>query len=140
MQGPMRKVVYVTLFEGIAIAVCTVSLALFSSHDAGHASVAAVGGSMIAVLWNLAYNTVFEAWEARQTVRGRSVARRIAHALGFEGGMLIMLVPFFAWWMDMSLWHAFVLDFGLVLFFLVYAFVFSWAFDHVFGLPASAAA
>lgn len=140
MQGPLRKVVYVTFFELIAIGCTTAGLTMFSDHDAGHASVAAVASSTIAVVWNLAYNTLFEAWEARQVKRGRSVARRVAHAVGFETGMLAMLVPLFAWWLDITLWHAFLLDFGLVLFFLAYTFLFSWAFDAVFGLPASAQA
>ena len=34
--------------------------------------------------------------------------------------------------------QAFVLDLGLLLFFLVYTFVFNWTFDRIFGLPASA--
>ena len=140
MQGPMRKVVYVTFFELIAIGCTTAGLTMFSDHGAGHASIAAVASSTIAVVWNLAYNTLFEMWESRQVKRGRSVARRVAHAVGFETGMLAMLVPLFAWWLDISLWHAFLLDFGLVLFFLAYTFAFSWAFDTVFGLPASAQA
>ena len=41
--------------------------------------------SVIAVVWNLLFNTLFEAWESRQARRGRSLARRIAHAVGFEG-------------------------------------------------------
>ena len=66
--------------------------------------------------------------------------RRIAHAIGFEGGLIAFLVPVFAWWLGVSLWDALVMDLGLVVFFLVYTFVFNWAFDRVFGLPASAAA
>src|SRR5690606_4507417 len=80
----------------------------------------------------------FEAWERRQTVKGRSVRRRIAHAIGFEGGLVLSIVPFFAWWLEVSLWEAFVMDLGFILFFLVYTFVFAWCFDKVFGLPASA--
>jgi uncharacterized membrane protein len=38
-----------------------------------------------------------------------------------------------------SLWQALLYDAALLLFFLVYTFVFNWAFDRVFGLPASAA-
>jgi uncharacterized membrane protein len=38
-----------------------------------------------------------------------------------------------------GLWHALVMDLGLVLFFLGYTFGFTWAFDKVFGLPATAA-
>ena len=93
---------------------------------------------MIAVIWNLVFNALFERWESRQAVRGRSVRRRIAHAIGFEGGLIAFLVPMFAWGLGVSLWQALVMDLGLVVFFLVYTFVFNWAFDRVFGLPASA--
>jgi len=139
MQGIQRKIVYVTLYELIAIAASSAGLALLSDSGLGHASVAAVGASAIAVVWNLVYNTLFERWEARQAVKGRGVARRVAHALGFEAGLVVMLVPLFAWWLGVSLWQAFVLDLGLIVFFLVYTYVFNLGFDRVFGLPASAA-
>lgn len=139
MQGLKRRVVYITLYEGIAIVAASVGLALMSGRDLGHSSVLSVIASVIAVLWNLGFNALFERWESRQAVRGRSVRRRIAHAIGFEGGLVAFLVPVFAWWLDVSLWQALVMDLGLVVFFLVYTFVFNWAFDLLFGLPASAA-
>lgn len=139
MQGIKRKVVYITLYEIIAITMSTTGLALLSGAGMGHASVAAIAASAIAVIWNLVYNTLFERWEARQAKRGRSVLRRVAHAIGFEGGLVITLVPLFAWWLDISLWQAFVLDLGLIVFFLAYTYVFNLGFDRVFGLPASAA-
>ena len=71
---------------------------------------------------------------------GRSLARRVAHGVGFEGGLVLWLVPLMAWWLDISLWHAFLADLGILAFFLVYTVVFTWVFDRVFGLPASAAA
>ena len=98
----------------------------------------AVAASAIAVVWNLIFNTLFERWESRQVRRGRSVGRRIAHAIGFEGGLVFTLVPLFAWWLEISLWQAFVLDLGLIVFFLVYTFVFNLLFDRIFGLPTSA--
>ena len=52
--------------------------------------------------------------------------------------ILFWLVPFFAWWLNISLWQALVMDVGLLVFFLVYTFVFTWCFDRLFGLPASA--
>jgi uncharacterized membrane protein len=140
MQGIKRKIVYVTLFEVIAVGLTSSALMLLGGHDAGHAGVAAVGSSLTAVVWNLVYNTLFEAWEARQITRGRSVVRRVAHAVGFEGGLVVVLVPMFAWWLNLSLWDAFVLDLGLVVFFMVYTFIFSWLFDRTFGLPAAAQA
>jgi uncharacterized membrane protein len=138
LQGIRRKIVYVGFFELFAIAISTAGLAYFSDSSVGRASVAAVVSSVIAVIWNLIYNTVFERWEARQVVRGRSWKRRMAHAAGFEAGLILTLVPFFAWWLSISLWQAFVLDVGLIVFFLVYTFAFSWVFDRIFGLPASA--
>jgi uncharacterized membrane protein len=137
MQGLKRKVVYVTLFELIAIGL-TSSILVFSGHDAGHAGAAAVASSALAVIWNFIFNSLFEAWEARQATRGRSWKRRAAHAIGFEGGLVLVLVPLFAWWLDISLWEALVLDIGLLAFFMAYTYIFSLAFDRVFGLPASA--
>ncbi len=138
MQGIKRRVVYISLYEGIAIVVASIGLALMSGQGLGHSGVLAVLASVIAVIWNLVFNSLFERWEARQAVRGRSIARRVAHAIGFEGGLVAFLVPSIAWWLDISLRQALVMDLGLVVFFLVYTFVFNWAFDAVFGLPAAA--
>jgi len=138
LQGARRKIVYVSLYELIAIAVSSTGLAAGSGSSLQQAGVLAVASSVIAVVWNLVYNTLFERWEVRQAVRGRSFKRRAAHALGFELGFVFMLVPLFAWWLGITFWHALVLDVGLALFFLVYTFAFNWAFDKVFGLPTSA--
>lgn len=140
MQGIKRRVVYVTFYELIAIAITTTGLALLSGHSMEHASVAAVASSIIAVIWNFIFNNRFEAWERRQVVKGRSIKRRVAHAIGFEGGLVVMLVPLFAWWLEITLLEALIYDAGLIVFFLVYTFVFNWGFDSLFGLPASAQA
>jgi uncharacterized membrane protein len=138
MQGLRRRIVYVTLYEAIAIAGSTAGLAAMSGHPVGESSGLAVATSAVAVAWNLAFNHLFEAWERHQTVKGRSVLRRICHAIGFEGGLIVALVPLIAWWFGISLWQALVMDVALMVFFLVYTFVFNWGFDRVFGLPASA--
>jgi uncharacterized membrane protein len=139
MQGIKRKFVYVALYEAIAIACTTAGLAGLADHDAGAAGVAAVLASATAVAWNLVYNTLFETWEARQATRGRSLLRRVVHAIGFEGGLVLAIVPMFAWTLGTSLVDAFMLDVGLVVFFVLYSFAFNWAFDLVFGLPKAAA-
>ncbi len=137
MQGVKRRVVYVTLYEIIAILIVTVALWMLG-HESGHAGIAAIVSSGIAIVWNVTWNWLFERWEARQSKKGRSIRRRIAHAVGFEAGLVLAIVPFFAWWLNISLWEALVLDAGLIVFFLVYTFVFNLAFDTIFGLPTSA--
>ena len=138
MQGLKRRVVYVALYEAFAIVAATLGLAGMSGNGMQDAGIVAVATSAIAIVWNLVFNTLFERWEARQTVRGRSVARRVAHAIGFEGGLTVFFVPLMAWWFGTTWLHALWMDLGLLLFFLVYTFVFSWVFDRVFGLPISA--
>ena len=138
LRGRRRRVIYVALYELIAIAAATAGLALVAGQSAGHSGVVAVAASAIAIVWNIVFNWAFERWEARQSAKGRSVRRRIAHAIGFEGGLVFILVPLFAWWFQVTLWQALVMDLGLVVFFLCYTFVFNWVFDTVFGLPLSA--
>ena len=60
--------------------------------------------------WNYFYNILFESWEARQPRKGRSVLRRIVHAVGFEAGLVAMLVPLFAWVLGVDLLTALMLN------------------------------
>lgn len=135
-----RRILQAALYEGIAIAVVTPTLVLAFSHPPGSAFVLSAIMSSIALAWNYLFNLVFERWETRQVVKGRSPARRLAHGIGFEGGLAIILMPVMAYWLDITLWAAFVADLGLLAFFFVYTVAFTWAFDKIFGLPQSAQA
>lgn len=139
MQGWKRRVVYVTAYEAIAIVVTALGVAALYDVGTAHAGGLSVLSSAIAMAWNLVYNVAFEAVEARHAASGRSFAVRVAHAIGFEGGLALILVPVVAWWMQIGLLDALLLDLGLLAFFLVYTFAFNLAFDRMFGLPASAA-
>jgi uncharacterized membrane protein len=138
MQGLRRKVIYVATFEAIAITVCSFAFSRIADKSLGHSSMLAVMTSIVAVVWNFTFTSAFEAWERRQAVRGRSFKRRVAHACCFELGLIVLIVPMMAWWLDMSLLHALVMDIGLVAFFLAYTFIFNYCFDRIFGLPSSA--
>jgi uncharacterized membrane protein len=140
MSPRTRRVVQAVLYESLAVLLVTPALMWLFESSSGSALGLSVAMSTVALVWNWAFNTLFERWEAAQTVRGRSLARRVAHGVGFEGGLVLWLVPLMAWWLDISLWHAFLADLGILAFFLVYTVVFTWVFDRVFGLPASAAA
>ncbi|WP_290872779.1 PACE efflux transporter [Aquabacterium sp.] len=140
MQGVKRKVVHATLYEGVAIVIVAFLMLAFSDKGLAHTGPFALMTSVMAMSWNMAFNALFEAWERRQPSRVRTLRRRAAHAVLFEGGLVLSTVPLIAWWMDMSWTDAFLADLGLVLLFLVYTFCFNWVFDRIFGLPASAQA
>lgn len=87
-------------------------------------------------MWNYVYNIGFD--HTMQRLKGTTLktpAIRVAHALLFELGLLIVLMPFIAWYLNISLAHALVMDISFALFYVVYAFVFNWAYDRVFPLP-----
>lgn len=138
IQGVRRRVVYVGLYEVIAILLSAVLLELMSNAGAGESLGLAVVASAVAIIWNLIFNSLFERWETHRQQNGRNLMVRALHAIGFESGLLILLVPLVAWWYSVSLWQALLMDLGLLVFFLVYTFAFTWAFDRVFGLPTSA--
>lgn len=139
LQGPWRRVIFVVLYELIAILASSL-LFMAIGQGAGASGAMAVVASTLAIAWNVTFNHLFEKWESRQSVKGRSVARRVTHALGFEGGLALALIPLMAWWFGVSLWQATLMEAGLLLFFLVYTYAFNWAFDRIFGLPTSAQA
>jgi len=140
MKPKTRRVFQAVLYEAIAIAVVGPAIGFLFSEPVGSTIGLAVCMSTVALCWNYLFNSWFEKWESKQTVRGRSLWRRLAHGVGFEGGLLLMLVPIMAWWLDVTLLTAFVADLVILAFFFVYGVVFTWAFDRIFGLPQSALA
>jgi len=138
MTPTTRKIVYAVSFETIGIAVSTLGLLLISDSDPTESLVLSAFASTIAMTWSFIFNLIFEAWEARQTTKGRSLLRRTTHALGFEGGLVVLMLPLMAWWLDVTLWQALIYEAGLIVIFIIYTYVFTWAFDRIFGLPASA--
>ncbi|BEL88732.1 MULTISPECIES: PACE efflux transporter [Serratia] len=138
MQGVKRKLVYVTAYEIIGMAISALGLALLSGHAPSSTGPLAVVITTIAVSWNFIYNSLFEWWESRQASRTRTLKRRILHAVGFQLTLVVYLIPLIAWWMGITLWQALLLDMALIVIIPCYTFLFNWAFDKLFGLPASA--
>jgi uncharacterized membrane protein len=139
MSPTTRRALQAVLYEVIAIAVVGPVLGLAFDKPQASTFGLAVVLSTIALTWNYAFNWVFERWESRQAVRGRSFARRLAHGAGFEGGLVVILLPVMSTWLDIPVVAAFMVNLALLVFFFLYAIAFTWAFDGVFGLPASAA-
>ena len=138
MQGVKRKLVYVTAYEIIGMAISALGLALLSGHAPSSTGPLAVVITTLAVSWNFIYNYLFEWWESRQASRTRTLKRRILHAVGFQLTLVVYLIPLIAWWMGITLWQALLLDMALIVIIPCYTFLFNWAFDKLFGLPASA--
>jgi len=138
MSPRVRRVVQAVLYEVFAIIFVGPALALVFGVAFKSSVVLALVLSTIALVWNYIFNALFERWEARQASRHRTWRRRLAHGAGFEGGLVVFMVPVMAWWLETTLFKALVADLGILAFFFVYAVVFTWCFDLAFGPPRSA--
>ena len=138
MTPARRKIVYAVSFEALGTLLASVALMLMSEASASSSLVLSLLTATIALSWSFVFNTGFEAWEARQPVKGRSLRRRTVHALMFEGGLVLICIPVMAWWLQVGYLEALVYEAGLIAVFILYTYAFTWGFDRIFGLPASA--
>ena len=138
MSPVRRKILYAVSFETLGTLLAALWLLIVSDASAGSSMALSVLAATIALCWSFVFNGLFEAWEARQTARGRSMGRRTLHALLFEGGLMLICVPVMAWWLEVGLLEAAAYEAGLIVLFILYTYAFTWGFDRIFGLPASA--
>jgi len=136
MRSPLDRLRHAISFELIALAI-VVPLGALAFHMPVHdIGVVGIVSATLATLWNMVYNLGFDHALQRRTGSTLKSGRvRILHAALFEVGLLVVLMPFIAWYLGISIWQAFVMDLSFALFYMGYAFVFNWAYDRVFPLP-----
>lgn len=136
MRTTADRIRHAVSFEVIGIIIAT-PLAAFAFHlPGGDSAVIVVASATVAMLWNYIYNLGFD--HAMQRLTGgtaKTTRIRVAHAVLFELGLLMIMLPLVAWYLQISIWQALVMDIALALFYMGYAFVFNWAYDRVFPLP-----
>jgi uncharacterized membrane protein len=95
-----------------------------------HAWGLAIAISTVAMLWNMLFNAAFDRAQEKMGFR-RTMPVRALHALLFETGLTLAVVPLAAWWLDISFLSALILDIGLLVFFLFYGFIYNWCYDVI---------
>lgn len=127
-----RRIVYVLSFEFFAIIFSSIILAGMSNGEVSSSLFVAVALSLIAIAWNYIYNTLFELWENKNNIKKRSFVIRLIHSMLFESGFILIAVPLFMWWYQVSFVQAFIMEISVLLFFLIYTFIFTLIFDKTF--------
>lgn len=115
-------------FELLAILICTPLLAWIMDKPMVDMGVVTIAMAALALAWNVIFNGYFDRVLKRLAI-AHNAWTRVVHALLFEGGLVALGVPLIAWWLDISLLEAFVLDIGVLLFFLPYTYVYHWVYD-----------
>jgi uncharacterized membrane protein len=136
MRSTRDRIRHAISFEIIGLALVIPLGAFVFGMPAGDMGIVGIGSATLATGWNYFYNLGFDRLMQRLTGGTRkSTAVRVAHAVLFELGLLIVLMPLIAWYLDVSLVHALTMDVAFAVFYVIYAFVFNWAYDRLFPLP-----
>lgn len=125
-----ERAFHASLFELIGVVLFAPGLAWVLGQSLGKMGAMTVMISTVAMLWNMVFNAGFDRLR-RRIGFAMSLKVRALHAISFETGLIIAVVPLAAWWLSISLWQAFLLDIGLLLLFLPYTLVFNMAYYKV---------
>lgn len=140
MRSFSDRIRHAVLFELIGIAIFTPAAAWLFNQPVAHMGVIGVVSATAATVWNFLFNLGFD--HALVGLTGRvtkTIPLRVAHAVLFEAGLIVVLIPFVAWYLGISLSAALMMDISIVAFYLVYAFAFNIAYDRVFPVPQPSA-
>ncbi|MGF2686002.1 PACE efflux transporter [Marinobacter sp. DUT-3] len=120
-------------FEALGILLSVPLIVFVFGFDSDKTSVLGIVGATMATVWNYAFNLMFDHGLKRVTGSTRkSLKIRLLHAVSFEMGLLVVFLPFIAWWMDIGFVEALIVDMAFIAFYLLYAFVFTWCYDTIF--------
>jgi len=127
-----ERIVHALLFEILAIGISAPLAAWLTGKSILSMGILTAVIAFMAIVWNMLYNWLFDNLQNRYRFE-RTVWIRMLHACGFELGLILVAVPFVAWWLDATLLYALITDIGLVLFYLPYAFFFNLGYDKLRG-------
>lgn len=136
MRSTADRIRQALSFEVIGLVLVTPLFAFLFNHSMSDIGVVAFIGATAATIWNYLFNLGFD--KALLRWRGdvrKTLPLRILHAVLFEGTLLVLLLPLFAWYLGVSLLTALMMDLAFALFYMVYAFVFTWGYDSLFPVP-----
>ena len=129
----VERCFHAILFELLALLICVPLMSWALQVSVVHAGALTLMISLMAMIWNVVFNIAFDRLE-RYWRWHRTFFVRLLHAFTFEAGVILAVVPLAAWWLEIGLFEAFVLDIGLVLFFLPYTLLYNWCYDKVRGM------
>ncbi|ENX48835.1 MULTISPECIES: chlorhexidine efflux PACE transporter AceI [Acinetobacter] len=125
-----RRIIHALSYEVILLVIIAIALSFIFDVPMEVTGSLGIAMAVTSVVWNMIFNHFFEKFEHMHQLK-RTIKVRILHAIGFEGGLMLATIPMVAYAMNMSIWQAIVLDFGLTMCILIYTFIFQWCYDHL---------
>ncbi|CAI3952925.1 Uncharacterized membrane protein [Commensalibacter communis] len=132
MRSFWDRIRHAIMFEILGLVLfipCSVWVFHHSVTDMG---VIGIFSSLAATIWNFVYNLGFD--KTLLFFLGyvkKSLLIRVLHTILFEVGLTLVTLPMIAWYLNISFLDALIMDIGIVVFYLVYAFFFNIAYDFI---------
>lgn len=125
-----KRLIHAVVYEAILWVLITYGISYFFTLPFEESGLLIFIMCSISVVWNMIFNVLYEKAEKKYKFK-RTVFFRILHAVGFEGGLMLITAPMFAYALNMSLLDAFLLDFGITNCIFVYTFIYQWCYDKI---------
>tara|TARA_R110002124_G_scaffold149220_1_gene315224 strand:- start:391613 stop:392035 length:423 start_codon:yes stop_codon:yes gene_type:complete len=140
MRSKKERLYQALSFEIIALFFAIPMGVFFFKMSISDIGILTVIGATLATIWVYIYNRAFDTVLKKITGQiQKTIKLRVLHAILFEAGLLIVLLPIIAWYLKISLMEALIMDLAFIAFYLVYAFVFNWVYDVLFPVKEARA-
>ena len=125
-----ERVFHAVIFEVTANVIIALSLARLMNVSVLQSGSLSVISALTATVWNFIFNKLFDSLQKKHQFQRTFLVRAI-HAVGFETGLIISLIPVAMVMLNLTVAEAFFVEIGLVLFFLPYTMLFNWLYDYL---------
>ena len=125
-----ERVFHAVIFEVTANVIIALSLAWLMNVSVLQSGSLSVISALTATVWNFIFNKLFDSLQKKYQFQRTFLVRAI-HAVGFETGLIISLIPVAMVMLKLTVAEAFFVEIGLVLFFLPYTMLFNWLYDYL---------
>lgn len=125
-----ERVFHAVIFEVTANVIIALSLAWLMNVSVIQSGSLSVISALTATVWNFIFNKLFDSLQKKHQFQRTFLVRAI-HAVGFETGLIISLIPVAMVMLNLTVTEAFFVEIGLVLFFLPYTMLFNWLYDYL---------
>ncbi|SFT84508.1 Uncharacterized membrane protein [Kosakonia arachidis] len=129
-KSVQERILHAVLFEVIANVSIAFLLAWIMNVSVLQSGLLSVISAFTATVWNFVFNKCFDNIQKEYKFCRNFIARSL-HAITFEAGLIIILIPVAMFTLNLSVQEAFWIEVGLVLFFLPYTLVFNWIYDYL---------
>lgn len=125
-----ERVFHAVIFEVTANVIIALSLAWLMNVSVLQSGSLSVISALTATVWNFIFNKLFDSLQKKHQFQRTFLVRAI-HAVGFETGLIISLIPVAMVMLNLTVTEAFFVEIGLLLFFLPYTMLFNWLYDYL---------